>query len=107
MQMKTEGYGAAKGKKEEERGGGTDLRWLLWRLLVVLASGGEMAVDLGGVPSLFSPLFSFSSSLFFFFTAFFPFLLVFSSFFFSVSKASPLFFVPPFVLSPYVFIGKT
>jgi hypothetical protein len=74
---------------------------------VVLASGGEMAVDLGGVPSLFSPLFSFSSSPFFFFTAFFPFLLVFSSFFFSVSKASPLFFVPPFVLSPYVFIGKT
>ena len=71
----------------------------------MLASGGEMAVDLGGVPSLFSPLFSFSSSPFFFFTAFFPFLLVFSSFFFLYCLL-PLFFVPPFVLSPYVFIGK-
>jgi hypothetical protein len=54
----------------------------------VLAGGGdagsEMAVAPGGGPSLFSPLFSFSSSLFFF--CLFPlsfFLLVFSSFFLS------------------------
>jgi hypothetical protein len=54
---------------------------------VVLAGGGdagsEMAVAPGGGPSLFSPLFSFSSSLFF--SCPFPlsfFLLVFSSLFF-------------------------
>jgi len=31
-------------QKEEERGGGTDLRWLLWRLIIVPAGDGGVAV---------------------------------------------------------------
>jgi len=96
---------ATKEKKEEERAGGTDLWWLLWRLTVVLAgdgdAGGEMAVAPSSGLSLFSPLFSFYSSLFFLLPSppFF-FLLVLSSFFFpSVFRASTtlslLFFFSP------------
>ena len=49
--MKAKGEGAEKGKKEEERGGETDLQWLLWSLTVVLAGGGgskRHAVSGGG-----------------------------------------------------------
>jgi len=53
----------------EARGGGTDLWWPLWRLMVVLAgggdAGGEMAVALGGGLSLFSPLLLYIFFLFF------------------------------------------
>jgi len=79
MQMKTKGYEAKKGKKEEERGGGIDLRWLLWRLPVVLAgdgdAGGEMMKKnrwqsfslLSSVFLLFFSVFLLPSPPFFFF----------------------------------------
>jgi len=96
---------ATKEKKEEERAGGTDLWWLLWRLTVVLAgdgdAGGEMAVAPGSGLSLFSPLFSFYSSLFFLLPSppFF-FLLVLSSFFFLRSSEPPLLSLFSFFFSP-------
>ena len=79
MQMKTKGYEVEKGKKEEERGGGIDLRWLLWRLPVVLAgdgdAGGEMTKKnrwqsfslLSSVFLLFFSVFLLPSPPFFFF----------------------------------------
>ena len=98
---------AAKEKKEEERGGGIDLRWPLWRLMVVLAgggdTGGEMAVAPGSGLSLFSPLLL---------CIFFLFFLCFSLLFFFRSSAHSLFCYAPslflffLLLPPFVFIGK-
>ena len=71
---------------------------------MVLASGGVLAVALGDIPSLFSPMFSFSSfPVFFFFAAFFSFLVFFwpSTLSFLVSQTSPL-----CLFSASVFIGR-
>jgi len=38
-------------QKEEERGGGTDLRWLPWRLMIVPASDGGVVVANWGAES--------------------------------------------------------
>ena len=105
MQMKAKGDGAEKGKKEEERGVGTDLQWLLWRLTVVLADGG------GSKRRCCRWRWAVSPPVFPCFLSVFSFLFFSCSFFLSSSSGlffSGAFHPPPlFVLSPSVFIGKT
>ena len=110
MQMKAKGHGAEKGKKEEERGGGTDLRWLMWRFTVVLVGGGGSKRRCCRWRSTVSSPFVFPCFLFVF--SFFSFSC--SSF---LSSSSGLIFFLSFGLftlsstllcsPPSVFIGKT
>jgi len=89
---------ATKEKKEEERGGRTDLWWPLWRLMVVLAGGSD--ADGGSRWRSFSLLSTTSLHFFSFLHLFFYsfFVLVFCSF--------PLFFFFFLQLSSPIFRGK-
>jgi hypothetical protein len=93
---------AVKEKREKERGGGTDLWWPLWRLMAVLAgggdTGGEMAVAPGSGLSLFSPLLL---CIFFLFFLFFSFSLQLLPFSVMLLPSSSFLLLPTFV-----FIGK-